>query len=102
MTRTADSLQGMATPLRGLAAETGTQRVPDHAGYQNIVQNIIKRDTISMERADGHLQRICTRNAETENEQDFIQHKHFLSRYSHHHTTDFNDFKTFDTSLPTW
>ena len=32
----------MATPLRGLAAETGTQRVPDHAGYQNIVQNIIK------------------------------------------------------------
>ena len=39
MTRTADSLQGMATPLRGLAAEMGTQRVPDHAGYQNIVQN---------------------------------------------------------------
>ena len=34
VTRVADSLQGMATPLRGLAAETGTQRLPDHAGFQ--------------------------------------------------------------------
>ena len=33
VTRVADALQGMATPLRGLAAETGAQRLPDHAGY---------------------------------------------------------------------